>query len=89
MTIKICSTCGEVKPIEAMVYNRCKCKPCYKKEANIRYERTKEQVKLRKAEKKPETIKTFKENEILKKEVERLQKLLNEMTNKNETTLSS
>lgn len=74
--VKVCLTCLEVKDEKEFIYNRLKCKQCYRKEANARYHRNKAQKK----EKKDSTAtRSHKENKILKEEVERLKKLLDQM----------
>lgn len=76
MPVKVCTSCLLVKDASEFVYNRLKCKPCYKKEANERYQRSKGIVKEKKN---PKINRTNIENETLKKEVERLQNIIKQM----------
>lgn len=66
MSVKVCTSCQEVKDDSEFVYNRLKCKKCYRKEANERYQRSKNQQKEKKD---PTTTRTHKENEVLKAKI--------------------
>lgn len=78
MSVKICTSCDVIKDQNEFVYNRLKCKQCYRKEANARYQKNKH---IKKEKKDPLSTRTHKENEILKKEVERLTNELNSRIN--------